>query len=714
MDRADSLQLPMLQPGKTFGRDAALDRLADLVDDSAHRLVTLIGPGGVGKTRLALDAARAASHRGRLVAICELAPLVQPADAWPTLASSLAPLDPGISGTLDPAGIAASLPDRPILLLLDNAEHVASGLGDLARLLDHAPRLTVLATSRVPLGLPGELLEPVPTLPLPPPGESSPDRLLQFPAVQLFASRAASMDHDFILTPGNAEPVAELCRRLDGLPLALELAAARVSIIPPALLIERLDRYLALPGASARDSPARQRTLRDTVEWSIAQLDPASRTLLHRIAVFQGTFSIGAAATVAGPGTNPGEIGAMLADLAAASLLQHAAFDPETPGYRMLQTIRDVVRARLADDPAEREVALERHADWVRSEVDRIGGSTLVGDTLGNPALERLAADLVAATDWLEASGRLPDAVAIAVGAGAFWLRAGRSERGLALLSRIPEVEQQWTPEFRALGWYVLSVQLTSASQFLAALDALDAARAAYQVIDRREPGVDHDRCYLMSLLGEYGDARDCFHAFAATYGESVPPGSLAIVWINLAEIEQLDPAPADPAARSGRVRELLERARQDARIAGSDRNLRLAEASLAGELADAAHLGATSDPDGDRAAAWSLLSGPADYFSDGPARDQAIVVSAAARLCLPHAPRQAARLLGAARQLLDVDRMSPGPVESRRLEAIRAAVAGEIGPDAARCSAEGAAWSRAALISTLGDLISTSGSLTD
>jgi len=250
------------------------------------RLVTLTGPGGVGKTRLALEAATALAAAGRRVVVVPLAPVTDHTLVLVTLAQALEVAESGAQ----PLGtrLAAALAHRRTLLVLDNLEHLLAAATAIGDLLLACTDLCILATSRAPLRLRGEHLFPVPPLALPPSDASAPRTLAASPAVALFVRRAQAVAPSFALTAANGAAVAAICLRLDGLPLAIELAAAMMSFVTPEVLLTRLAHRLALLTGGPRDLPDRQQTLRATIAWSYDLLAPAEQALARRLAVFVG------------------------------------------------------------------------------------------------------------------------------------------------------------------------------------------------------------------------------------------------------------------------------------------------------------------------------------------------------------------------------------------------------------------------------------------
>jgi predicted ATPase len=324
------------------GRDTELADLEELLA-SGHRLVSVVGPGGIGKTRLALEAARRAAAdnggNGAQVAFVPLETVDDPAQVLPAVATAIGlGLDGGIRAA---DGLAGAFGERPFLLVLDNLEQVLPAATDLAELLSRCPGLVVLATTRVALRVRGETLLPLGPLSLPGADTADADSA----AVRLFVERATAVRPGFSLSdPQDAAAVAELCRRLDGVPLAIELAAGRSRLLPPRALLDRLGSALDL-GSGAADLPGRQRTLRDTLAWSEQLLEPRQRDLLAALSVFSAPWTVADADRVA-----PAGFGDVLDDVAA--LVENSLVAPATssvgePRLRMFDTVRAYASERL-------------------------------------------------------------------------------------------------------------------------------------------------------------------------------------------------------------------------------------------------------------------------------------------------------------------------------------------------------------------------------
>jgi predicted ATPase len=412
-----------------------LESLTGLLQREDTGLVTLIGPGGVGKTHLALVAANAvAGGFADGVVFVSLEGLTDPAGIRSTVAQELrAPMAPG--QTLDESLLAYFRP-RQLLLVVDNVERLLAEASLAERALEMAPRLKVLATSREPLQMRGERVMPVAPLALPEPGAGDPAALATVAAIALFVACAREVRPDFALTAANAATVAEICRRLDGLPLALQLAAARLTVLSPAALLERLDRRLPLLTRGPRDLPARQHTLRSAIAWSYDLLTPAEQRLFRQLGVFAGGFTLDAveALTSAGqPDLDPLD---GISSLVGKSLVFVRTVDEAMPRYAMLETIREFALEQL-DASGERDETRRRHAEYLRDLAERAEPLLLVPTERRSwtDRLQREHDNVRAVFAWsLGDGGDLDVGVALAGSLGWFWLMSGRVEFGRIVL----------------------------------------------------------------------------------------------------------------------------------------------------------------------------------------------------------------------------------------------------------------------------------------
>jgi predicted ATPase/class 3 adenylate cyclase len=342
------------------GREWEVGRLGELLRGPG--LLTLTGPGGSGKTRLAVRAAgELLDDYADGVYFVDLAPITDPHLVPSSIVDAVGARAEGWRAVLDT--LREHLRDREVLLVLDNFEQVLSAAPVVADLLDAAPRVRILATSREPLHLSGEQEFPVPPLELPGSGATlTPESLARTGSVALFVQRATEVDPGFAITDTNASAVAEVCRRLDGLPLAIELAASRVKMLSPQAILERLEHRLELLTGGSVDLPARQRTLREASGWSHELLDDGERALFRRLSVFSGGWTLEAAGAVSEEGDGEGWAGIdLLASLVDKSLVTRLATESGAVRFTMLATIREFAHERL-DEAGEGDWIRVRHA----------------------------------------------------------------------------------------------------------------------------------------------------------------------------------------------------------------------------------------------------------------------------------------------------------------------------------------------------------------
>jgi predicted ATPase len=386
------------------GREQAIGEVAALVEQAGVRLVTLTGPGGIGKTRLAVAVGqRLRDGFGAGTAYVPLAAVTEPEAVLAGIGRATGADLAGAGSPLE--ALAERFGDDRWLLILDNLEQVVDVAPDLGELLARCPGMAILATSRTVLGLRAEREYPVSPLELPADSATIPADLAESPAVALFVDRARAVRPGFALTDRNAAAVAQICRRLEGLPLAIELAAARTRLLDPATLLDRLAASFDAVGTGTPDLPDRQQTLRATVEWSVGLLDDAERSLLEILAVFAGGWTIEAAARVAGLDDDRS------LELAEA-LVRHSLVQLDSgrdgPRCRMLETIRQFVAERLAARPDVAEVE-RRHADYYRALAEQ--ADRPMRGAAHTEWLERLEAEtgnLAAAVRWYLAHDPAP------------------------------------------------------------------------------------------------------------------------------------------------------------------------------------------------------------------------------------------------------------------------------------------------------------------
>lgn len=418
--------LPM-QPTPLTGREREIEEIAALLADPAVRLLTLTGPGGTGKTRLAVHVgAEVLDSFVDGVFFVALAPLADPELVIPTIGRVLGIQD--VAGQSAAETLGRHLGDLRLLLVLDNFEHLRAAAPSMGTVLDRAPGLKVLVTSRTSLHLGAESAYRVSPLQAPKAGDGL-ARIILSDAVALFATRARAMRPEFSVTSENAEAVAGICRTLEGLPLAIELAAARIGVLPPASLLSRLDHRLELLTAARRDVPDRHRTLETAIGWSYDLLEQDQQALFARLAVFVGGCTLEAAETVCGDSL---DVIDGLASLVDNSLVRLEGTDA-APRFAMLETIREYAARRL-DEAGDADELRLRHAEHYLALAEEAEPHLRGSPGAWPGRLEREHDNLRAALDWFEASGSSGRSLALAGALWRFWyLRGFLSEGGLRL-----------------------------------------------------------------------------------------------------------------------------------------------------------------------------------------------------------------------------------------------------------------------------------------
>ena len=416
------------------GREEELAAVGALL--GANRLVTLTGPGGTGKTRLSLQAAAAAAaEQPGGTFFVPLETVRDPALVASRIAGEIGLAESGGRSARDV--LVEWLGDKRVLLVLDNFEQVGDGGPVIGDLLRAAPGLRVLATSRAPLHVSGEQEFPVPGLPVPPDpsqmggyekalhgGAPLLEELNTYEAVRLFVARAVGVRPDFAVTNANAPAVAAICARLQGMPLAIELAAARIRLLSPDAILTRLEHQLNLLAAGARDLPARQQTLRGAIAWSYDILDEADRRLLDRLSVFANGFDLEAAEAIGGPEAETGrDVLDGLTALADQSLIR--SVDAEPPRFYLLETIREFA-AEMLDGRDDAAAIRARHTRWC-VELVEAASAGLSGpdqrDLLSR--LEREHDNVRSALDRASAAGNTDSAIRLAFAMWRFWQKRG-------------------------------------------------------------------------------------------------------------------------------------------------------------------------------------------------------------------------------------------------------------------------------------------------
>lgn len=451
------------EPTPFVGREAEIDQVVRLLRDPHIRMVTLTGTGGTGKTRLALQVGSTLLHDfADGVFFVSLAPLADPSLIPSAIADVLSIKEEGETELVQ--SLSEHLADKHLLLVLDNFEHLLDAAGVVANLLDGCRDLHILLTSRIPLHLSREQEHAVPPLSVPDPKHvRDAATLSQYESVALFIQRAKAVQYSFTVTDDNAPAVAEICHRLDGLPLAIELAAARIKLFPPQALLQRLSNRLKLLTGGAKDRPSRQQTLRGAIDWSYSLLTEQERILFARLSVFTGGWAYEASEAVCNP---DGDLDLLedMASLVDKSLVKQTGEDE--PRFAMLETIREYAEERLAERGEGEEIA-RQHAEYYMS----IGEESIKG--LWGPEsaqwfarLELERDNFRAALGWARAHGRTEIGLRTARSLLWFWKECAYYTEGRGWLEGALATEGEAAPRYRAAGLYAIGVLDCSTGNF--------------------------------------------------------------------------------------------------------------------------------------------------------------------------------------------------------------------------------------------------------
>jgi predicted ATPase/class 3 adenylate cyclase len=513
-----SLETPSNLPALAssfVGRSQELEQIEALLRDPDVRLVTLMGPGGTGKSRLAIHASEALVRDfPDGVFLVNLAPVDDYTLVAATVAQTLGVRERGDESIV--GSISRYLQRRQMLLLLDNFEHVLGAASLITELLAASPKLKVLATSRSALRLVGEHEYQVPPLEIPR-SDADLDVALSSEAVSLFVERAKAVRPSFELTRAEVPTVVEICSRLDGLPLALELAAARTKLLTPSALLARLDRHLQLLTGGGADRPERQQTLRATIEWSYTLLDASEQGLFRRFSTFMGGCTLEAAeAVLTEEEGDPVDIFEGVSSLLDKSLLAQAAGATVEDRLRMLRTVRDFAFEELIGT-GEADAVRLRHARYF-CELAETADRELSGEH-ENDWLLRLDAEygnMRAALGWLlesEASAdadRAHIALRLAGALGRFWYRRARLIEGSRWLEEAIRQDPGGLPSERAKALYALGVLLEERSQQTRSAELFNEALAVYRTVGdtRRIATTLNSLGVATSALGRFDEGR--------------------------------------------------------------------------------------------------------------------------------------------------------------------------------------------------------------
>lgn len=440
-----------VQATALIGREREIERTLHLLDRPEVRLLTLTGPGGTGKTRLALQlAAEQIDTFADGIWFVNLAPVSNPTLVASTIAQTLGLSEAGSTPLLD--SLKTYLRGKHVLLLLDNFEQVQEAAPLVADLLAATSTLKILVTSRAALHLSGEHEYAVPPLALPDPKNLPPlERLTQYEAVRLFIQRAQAVKADFEVTTANAPAVAEICVRLDGLPLAIELAAARVKLLPPQAMLARLQSRLTLLTGGARDLPHRQQTLRNTIDWSYSLLTPAEQILFARLAVFVGGRTLEAIEAVC----NTGDALAFdtfdgVASLVDKSLLAQQEGADDEPRFVMLETIHEYARERLVES-GDAALRSQQHAEYFTQLAAKVYSHARLSETAQWAEQLELEHDNIrAALTWLSQGDHKEAYMRLATSLWFFWSTQGYIHEGRMWLEAGITDDQSIPPLVRA------------------------------------------------------------------------------------------------------------------------------------------------------------------------------------------------------------------------------------------------------------------------
>jgi non-specific serine/threonine protein kinase len=737
--RARPHNLP-IQPTSFVGRLREIDEALRLMAEA--RLLTLTGTGGCGKTRLALEvAARARSRHRDGVWFVELAALTD-GSLLPGLVASVLEVPEQPDRALADV-LADALATRDLLLVLDNCEHLVESCAKLVdQLLRVCPALHVLATSRERLNLAGETAWRVPSLSLPaivpdlPPG-----RLLKSEAVDLFLRRAMSVKADFRLSDEDAPVVAEICRRLDGLPLAIELAAARTPVLSPRQIAERLDDRFRLLTSGTRNAPTRQQTLRATLDWSYGLLSTKEQWLFDRLSVFNGgwtlaaaeavcSMSLGGSSDIPTPGNRPedGSVATeravrredvldLLGALVAKSLIHARADESQTVHFGMLETLRQYGQDHLLGDRQQAARTGEKHASYFLSLVEETPYWELITGPNQHQrlaALEREHDNVRAAMRWLIARGEIEKAYRLAGALGRFWLFRGHLTEGRAWLAELlARTDASVTDSVRAMALYTAGNLAMTQGDFAAAAPVAQASLQLWRALGRpREEAWSLHVVGTVALRGgDATQARKWFEEALATSVTAPNPDVEGLSYHNLGDLALDEGEAAQSLALATKALEVGNRI--------ESRAVRSLALSLLGEI--------SYDQGDDGAAAALLEAGIAEarsvivwLLSWALARlasvvarqgdlDRAWVVAAESldvsrrlgdRLGIARAleafallagwqdrPERALRLAAAAIKLRQSIAAPPSRREERALERTRAAAKLSAGPDIAEAS---------------------------
>jgi predicted ATPase/class 3 adenylate cyclase/DNA-binding CsgD family transcriptional regulator len=522
-----------------IGREREVAAIGHLLEREEVRLLTLTGPGGTGKTRLGLQVAAELSEMfSDGVFFVNLAPLSDPEMVVPTIAQAFGVKEAAGQALLD--SVSACLREKEVLLLLDNFEQVVEAAVEVAALLARCPKLNVLVTSRAVLHVRGEHEFAVPPLAIPDPGHL-PDlvALLQYEAVALFIARAQAVKPAFQVTNANAPAIAEICFRLDGLPLAIELAATRSKLLPPQALLARLGQRFTLLTSGAQDVPARQQTLRNTITWSYDLLDAGEQRLFRRLSVFAGGATLEAIEALSTAlGDEPGQSLDGIASLIDKSLLQQSEQEAIEPRFVMLETIREygleVLTAR-----GEMVATKQSHATYYLQLAEQAASTLFSAEQQELVRLEREHDNLRAALRWLLERKEGEKALQLSGTLWVFWEMRGYWSEGRQWLEKAFSTGEKGATPVRAEAMNGLAMLALGQGDFVGAEEVFRESLAVFRELGNKQ-GIA-DTLNMLSHVGwlrcKYTEARSLIEECLVLQRELGSQEGMAWALSNLAAV---------------------------------------------------------------------------------------------------------------------------------------------------------------------------------
>ncbi len=521
------------------GREDDIVEITGLLMREDVRLLTMVGPGGAGKTRLAIEAvARFDQDAWDDVLFVPLVAVRDPALVLPAVAQALGLQR--VAGRPVEEAIIHVLRDKRTLLVVDNFEHVTEAAPALGRILAACPESTILATSRVALRISGEHLFVVQPLKTPDDSVPAPDVLVRFESIQLFLERADASGRPIVLGDENAADIAEICRRLDGLPLALELAAARSSLLSPSALRSLLDSGAGILSGGPHDAPDRHRSMHEAIAWSYNLLPDDEQTIFRRLAVFSGGFSLEAAEAVV---DLPVNVWDAIASLATKSLLIPVSVETGEPRFTMLETIREFGQEQLTKSGESRSTR-DRHAAWFSNVAEESDYAWCMPLEDGLARIHRLHVEqgnVRAALQWLHGSGKVAACLTMASKLGTLWVVLGNSAEGQRWLETLLAMPGLDNPRDRAKALAILS---WIANQHGDNMNAFELAEEGISIYRTYDDPLGVIQCLVLSgvaasRIPHFTDAAIRRHREAIAHMEALRDPPWIVNWI-VGELQQL------------------------------------------------------------------------------------------------------------------------------------------------------------------------------